>query len=101
MSVRIAKLLSTHTFSFSPAEYISIHRALFTGVLADDIAGKIRTYDITKKEPISNDDTVIYGRADSINETLKYDFEQERAFDYTGLTKRQQVEHLAKFMSGI
>ena len=32
VSARIAKILSTHTFSFNPAEYISIHKALFTGI---------------------------------------------------------------------
>ncbi len=101
VSVRIARLLSTHTFSFSPAEYISIHKSLFSGGGGDDVAGQVRTYDITKKEPILNNDTVVYGRADCINEMLKYDFEQEKLFNYAELTKRQQVEHLAKFMSGI
>lgn len=101
VSARIAKLLSTHTFSFSPAELISIHKVLFTGIFAKEIAGKIRTYDITKKEPILNGDTVIYGRADSIMETLDYDFAQEKKFNYKGLSKREKVEHLAKFTSGI
>lgn len=81
ISARIAKLLSTHTCSFSPAELISIHKALFSGIFDDEIAGKIRTYDITKKEPILNGDTVIYGRADSIMETLDYDFGQEKKFN--------------------
>lgn len=101
VSARIAKLLSTHTFSFSPAELISIHKALFSGIFDDEIAGKIRTYDITKKEPILNGDTVIYGRADSIMETLDYDFGQEKKFNYKGLSKREKVERLAKFTSGI
>lgn len=101
VSARIAKLLSTHTFSFSPAELISIHKALFNGILDNDIAGKIRTYDITKKEPILNGNTVVYGRADSIMETLDYDFGQEKKFNYKGLSKREKVEQLAKFTSGI
>lgn len=49
VSARITKLLSTHTFSFNPAELLSIHKVLFTGILEDEIAGKIRTYEITKK----------------------------------------------------
>ena len=101
VSARIAKLLSTHTFSFSPAELISIHKVLFTGILDKEIAGKIRTYDITKKEPILNGDTVVCGRADSILETLDYDFAQEKKFNYKGLSKREKVEQLAKFTSGI
>lgn len=101
VSARITKLLSTHTFSFSPAELISIHKALFTGILDHKIAGKIREYDITKDEPILNGDTVVYGRADSIRETLDYDFAQEKKFNYKGLSKRAKVEQLAKFTSGI
>ncbi len=101
VSARIAKLLSTHSFSFSPAELISIHKTLFTGILDNKTAGKIRTYDITKKEPILNGDTVIYGRADSIKETLDYDFSQEKQFHYKGLSIKEKVEHIAKFISGI
>ena len=101
VSARITKLLSTHTFSFSPAELIAIHKALFTGILGHEIAGQIRDYDISKDEPILNGDTVIYGRADSIRETLDYDFAQEKKFNYKGLSKREKVEQLAKFTSGI
>lgn len=101
VSARINRLLSTNTFSFSPAELISIHKALFTGILDRKIAGKIRDYDITKDEPILNGDTVIYGRADSIKETLEYDFAQEKKFNYKGLSKREIVEQLTKFTSGI
>lgn len=101
VSARIAKLLSTHTFSFGPAELISIHKTLFTGILDNKIAGKIRTYDITEKEPILNGDTVIYGRADSIKETLDYDFSQEKQFNYKGLSIKEKVEHIARFISGI
>ena len=101
VSARITKLLSTHTFSFGPAELLSIHKVLFTGILDDEIAGKIRTYEITKKEPILNGNTVIYGRSDSIKETLDYDFSQEKQFNYKGLSIKEKVEHLAKFISGI
>lgn len=101
VSARIAKLLSTHTFSFRPAELVSIHKALFSGILNDDIAGKIRTYDIVKKEPVLNGDTVVYGRADNIMEMLEYDFSQEKDFKYQGLSKREKTERLAKFVSGV
>ncbi len=101
VSARITKLLSTHTFSFSPAELKSIHKFLFSGIFDNKIVGKFRTYDITKNEPILNGDTVVYGRSDSLLETLKYDFEQEKNFKYVGLSKSQKVERLAKFTSGI
>jgi len=101
VSARINKLLATHSFSLSPVEYISIHKALFTGIFSNKIAGKIRDYDITKEEPVLNGDTVIYGRADSIRETLDYDFDKEKKFNYKGLSKADKVKHIAEFMSGI
>ena len=101
VSTRIAKLLSTHTFSFRPAELVSIHKALFSGILDNEIAGKIRTYDIVKKEPVLNGDTVVYGRADNIMEMLEYDFSQEKDFKYQGLSKREKMNRLAQFVSGI
>ena len=48
VSARIAALLSEKEFSFTPNEYISIHRKLFTGIYSH--AGCIRDYIITKKE---------------------------------------------------
>lgn len=47
VSVRIAQILSERAFSFTPNEYLSIHRKLFTGIYKH--AGKIRDYNITKK----------------------------------------------------
>lgn len=47
VSVRIAKILSEKAFSFTPNEYISIHKKLFQGIYAH--AGKMRDYNITKK----------------------------------------------------
>lgn len=59
VSVRIAMLLSEKSFVFSPAQYISIHSRLFTGIY--NHAGKIRDYNITKKEWVLDGDTVMYG----------------------------------------
>ncbi len=42
VAARIAKILFGDTFSFSPVEYIAIHRQLFTGIYK--FAGKIRDY---------------------------------------------------------
>lgn len=47
VSANIAELLSEKTFSFSPAELLTIHKRLFTGV--ENIAvkiGKVRDYNI-------------------------------------------------------
>ena len=99
VSVRIAKLLGEKTFQFSPAEWQNIHRKLFEGVF--DYAGKIRDYNITKKEWVLKGNTVMYASYDSIRATLDYDFSQEKDFSYNGLSVEEAVRHIAKFTSGI
>ncbi|MDY3828217.1 MAG: Fic family protein [Clostridium sp.] len=99
VSVRIAKLLGEKTFQFSPIEWQNIHRRLFEGLFSH--AGKIRDYNITKKEWVLKGDTVMYASFDSIRATLDYDFLQEKNFSYKGLTIEESVRHVAKFTSGI
>ena len=97
VSARIAEILSEQTFTFSPAEYISIHRRLFQGIYK--FAGKIRDYNITKQEWILNGETVLYGSAESLKATLEYDFEQEKKFSYKGLSQQETIEHIINFIS--
>lgn len=97
VSVRIAKLLSEKAFSFTPIEYISIHKKLFTGIY--EHAGIIRDYNITKKEWVLNGATVLYGSASELRATLEYDFSQEKNFSYKGLTLDEIIHHLAIFIS--
>lgn len=92
-------MLGEKTFQFSPAELQSIHRKLFSGVF--DHAGKIRDYNITKKEWILKGDTVLYASYDSIRDTLAYDFAQEKEFSYEGLSLSESVHHISKFTAGI
>jgi len=99
VSAHIAEILSEKTFTFSPAEYIAIHKRLFTGIYSH--AGKIRDYNISKSEWVLKGKTVFYASADSIQATLDYDFRQEKAFKYKGLTKEQTSEHIVKFISGL
>ena len=97
VSSRIAEILSETAFSFSPNEYISIHRKLFWGIYKH--AGKIRDYNITKKEWVLNGATVIYGSASELRATLEYDFSQEKDFSYKGLSMDGIIHHLAVFVS--
>ncbi len=99
VSARIAEMLSEQTFTFSPAEYLNIHRRLFIGIYK--FAGKIRDYNITKKEWVLNGETVLYASADSLRATLEYDFEQERKFSYKGLSEQEIIEHIAHFISNL
>ncbi|MCC7525530.1 MAG: Fic family protein [Chitinophagaceae bacterium] len=97
VSARIAEMLSEQTFTFSPAEYLAIHRRLFTGIYK--FAGKIRDYNITKREWVLNGETILYASADSLKTTLEYDFEQEKKFSYKGLSEQEIIEHIAHFIS--
>ncbi len=97
VSVRIAAILSEKAFSFSPSEYIGIHKKLFSGIYKH--AGKIRDYNITKKEWVLDGATVLYGNAAELRQTLEYDFEQEKKFSYKGLSTDGIIEHLAFFIS--
>ena len=97
VSLRIAKILSEKAFSFTPNEYISIHRKLFTGIYSH--AGRIRDYNITKKEWVLNGATVLYGSASELRATLEYDFSEEKKFSYKNLNMDQIIHHLAVFVS--
>ena len=97
VSVRIAQIFSERAFSFTPNEYLSIHRKLFTGIYKH--AGKIRDYNITKKEWVLDGASVIYGSASELRATLEYDFSEEKAFSYKGLSMEELIRHLAVFVS--
>ncbi|QEJ98302.1 Fic family protein [Treponema phagedenis] len=99
VSARIAALLSEQAFSFTPNEYLSIHRKLFTGIYPH--AGKIRNYNITKKEWVLNGATVLYGSATELRSTLDYDLSKEKKFSYRNLTMDEIIHHLAVFVSGL
>ena len=99
VSSRIAEILSETAFSFSPNEYISIHRRLFQGIYKH--AGRIRDYNITKKEWVLDGASVMYGSASELRATLEYDFSQEQDFSYRGLLMDGIIHHLAVFVSGL
>ena len=97
VSSRIAEILSETAFTFSPNEYIAIHRKLFQGIYK--YAGKIRDYNITKNEWVLDGATVMYGSASELRATLEYDFSQEKDFSYKGLSMDEIIHHLAVFIS--
>lgn len=99
VSSRIAMILGEHSFTFSPAEWKSIHGRLFKGLVKD--AGAYRKGNMTKKEWVLKGDTVRYASWNTIPETVAYDFEQEGRFSYKGLTKKEIAHHVAAFASGI
>ena len=97
VSSRITAIIAEKGFTFSAAQYLSIHKRLFDGIYK--YAGKIRDYNITKQEWVLDGDTVIYGNASELRETLEYDIGEEKAFDYSGLPMNKVISHLASFIS--
>ena len=97
VSSRIAQILSEKSFNFSPSYLIALHGRLFAGIFK--FAGKIRNYDISKKEWVLDGDSVMYGAAFELKAALDYDFEQERHFSYKNLTLEETVKHITLFVS--
>lgn len=99
VSINIRNILAAKAFTFSVMEFIGIHGQIFKGVFKH--AGTIRTRNITKKEWVLDGDTVYYANAEMIMETLEYDFNMERSFNYVGLKPSAMVRHFSRFISNI
>jgi fido (protein-threonine AMPylation protein) len=78
---------------------ISIHKQLFEGVFTH--AGKLRTYNFTKKEWALDGASVLYSDYRLIETTLQYDFDVEKRFNYAHLSTDEIIDHLAIFISNI
>ena len=99
VSLRIAMLLEDKSFGFSPITLKNIHKFLFKDIY--DFAGQYRTYNITKKEDILNNDTVKYVNYQDIESYFEYDFKEEKDFDYSKVNNDELILHIAKFTSSI
>lgn len=96
---RIAKIISHDSFSFTVGQLVSIHKQLFDGLY--NHAGKLRTYNFSKKEWILDGASVFYGDYRLLEMTLQYDFDLEKRFDYKGLTIDEIIDHLSVFISNL
>ena len=99
VSERIVAVINDGGFAFTPEYYISIHAKLFKGVLPS--AGKLRAVNIRKREWVLKDDSVTYGDASTLKQSLIRDFIDEREFDYGGKTPRKIIPHFARFIAQI
>ena len=97
VATRVAQVLSEDGFVFSAAQYLAIHHRLFAGIYPQ--AGKVRSYNISKKEWVLDGDTVTYGNAADLMATLEYDLALERAFSYRELSVAEIIEHLASIVA--
>lgn len=99
VSANITKILSSETLDFSTKGYIALHRRIFEGVFKH--AGRVRDYDITKKEWVLNYDTVHYLNWEDLRRALDHDIEQERSFSYKSVSSDELIAHVTRFVSGI
>ena len=99
VSLRMSEILLEKAFSFTPTEYLSIHRQLFVDIYPH--AGNIRDFNITKKEWILDGDTVTYGSVSELGATLLYDIEQEKTFSYANIDMSETIRHLATFVASL
>ena len=99
VSANITKILSSETLDFSAKGFIALHRRIFEGVFKH--AGKLRDYNITKKEWVLEYDTVRNLNWEDLRRSLEYDIEQERGFSYKGISSDELIAHITRFVSGI
>ena len=99
VSARIAQLLSEDAFVFSPNQLIAIHRRLFDGIYK--FAGMIRDYNISKREWVLRGKSVVYAGSDTIRDTLNYDFDLEKSFDYSALSIDESIKHITGFIANM
>ena len=98
-SIRIAKVLSDDSFTFSVGQLISIHKQLFSDIFSH--AGKLRTYNFIKKEWVLDGASVWYGDYRELETALQYDFDLERKFSYVNLTDDEIIDHLSIFIANL
>jgi fido (protein-threonine AMPylation protein) len=99
VATHIAQILANKTFKLAPTELLAIHRQLFDGVV--DHAGKIRERNMSKSEWVLNGESVVYDDYRMARESLDYDFEKEKSFDYSKLNERQTVGKITNFISDL
>ena len=104
VSLRIVKILNDKAFTFNYLTLKQYHKKLFENIeigIDEKYIGEFRDYNITKAEPVLNGETVQYADYSMIEETLKYDFEEEMKQKYTEKSDEEKVNRLCTFTSNI
>lgn len=102
VSGAIYDILNDKSFRFDYNTYKSYHKKLFQN-LDDSIfhPGEFRIVNLTKKEPILDGDTVQYQDYGMVEDSLKYDFNEEASQNYLEMTDAEKVSRIAEFTSRI
>lgn len=104
VSVRLVQLLSDKSFRFDYNTYRIYHKYLFDGLdigISKKYIGNFRDYNISKSEPVLNGATVAYTNHLLIKDTLEYDFNEEKNYDYSNKSYDEIISHIATFTSNI
>lgn len=102
VSTAIYDILNNKSFRFDYLTLKNYHQKLFCNLNKEKYnPGIFRTYNITKDEPILNNDIVKYQSHDLIEETLKYDFQEEKEQNYIDFNKKELISRICEFTSRI
>jgi fido (protein-threonine AMPylation protein) len=101
VSARIAEMLDTFPFWFSIDTLAAIHERLFFGLYEN--AGRFRSYDIMKAEPILGERSVTYAAHGLIVRLLQrfLDDELERSFSYAHPLHGEQLAAFSRFTADV
>ena len=102
VATAIYEILNNKSFRFDYLTLKNYHQRLFYCLDNKKYnPGVFRLYNITKDEPILNGDTVNYQSYDMIEETLQYDFQEEKTQDYFDMNETQLINRICEFTSRI
>ena len=102
VATSIYEILNDKSFRFDYLTFKNYHQRLFGNLSKEKYnAGSFRLYNITKSEDVLNGDTVMYQSYDLIEETLKYDFNEESKQDYISFSEQELVDRICEFTSRI
>lgn len=104
VSVRMVKILNDKAFTFHYLTLKQYHKKLFENIdigIHEKYIGEFRDYNISKNEPVLHGKSVQYADYTMIEETLKYDFEEERLQKYVGKSDQETIARLCTFTSHI
>ena len=99
ISIRIARIISEDSFTFTVGQLLTIHKILFEDILKHP--GQLRSYNFSKKELSLDGASVTYGDYRELETILQYDFDVEKRFNYARLSIDETIEHLAIFIANL
>ncbi len=102
VATAIYEILSNKSFRFDFLTLKNYHKRLFINLDKEKYnPGNFRDYNFTKDETVLKGDTVQYQSYDLIEETLKYDFNEEKDIDYSSFNEEELIDRITEFTSRI